>query len=57
MTLSSDDEQIAWTPRETAPSIGFYVWHLAAGPNTARARATQYNLTFAMTHMHWRQRA
>lgn len=23
------DEQIAWTPNETTPSIGFHVWHLA----------------------------
>jgi len=23
------DEQIAWTPNETTPSVGFHVWHLA----------------------------
>lgn len=23
------EEQIAWTPNETTPSIGFHVWHLA----------------------------
>jgi len=23
------DEQIAWSPNETSPSIGFHVWHLA----------------------------
>lgn len=23
------DEQIGWTPNETAPCIGFHVWHLA----------------------------
>lgn len=23
------DEQIAWTPNETTPSIGFHTWHLA----------------------------
>lgn len=23
------DSQIAWTPNETTPSIGFHVWHLA----------------------------
>ncbi len=26
---SLTDEQIAWTPNETTPSIGFHVWHLA----------------------------
>lgn len=23
------DDQIAWTPNETTPSVGFHVWHLA----------------------------
>ncbi len=23
------DEQIAWTPNETTPSVGFHLWHLA----------------------------
>jgi hypothetical protein len=23
------EEQIAWTPNETTPSVGFHVWHLA----------------------------
>lgn len=23
------DEQIAWTPNETTPSVGFHIWHLA----------------------------
>lgn len=26
---SLTDDQIAWTPNETTPSVGFHVWHLA----------------------------
>lgn len=29
LVSSLTDEQIAWTPNDTTPSVGFHVWHLA----------------------------